>query len=262
MRPFITSLVLLALAAPVSAQPALKKQMLYEWRYIKGDDSQVVLCQNGTQVGNYSYDDNYYRSYDAKAGEWGEQEAPPMPPPDRTKAAEAATQQVIFEWRFFRGDDSQVALYKDGTQIGSYSYDGDYYRSYDAKADEWGDKTTSPISPPDHDEVATAVSQPSALMEVNAARAQRGLPPFMEDDGLTVAAQAAAVFRATNLIAGHTSNDFGFLPPGSSAQAAGCAAWEPWMGWGSCCAYEHWRYAGAGWALGRDGRRYMHLFVK
>jgi hypothetical protein len=101
-----------------------------------------------------------------------------------------------------------------------------------------------------------------ALAEVNAARAVRGLRPFVEDPDLTTAARGAAEFRAANLMAGHTANDFTFVPSGSSASAAGCAAWEPGMGWGSCCTYDSFTYAGAAWSLGRDGRRYMHLFVR
>jgi hypothetical protein len=100
-----------------------------------------------------------------------------------------------------------------------------------------------------------------ALDELNAARAARGLSPYKRDDSLTEAAKAAAEFRASGLIAGHTSNDFAFLPAGSSASAAGCAAWDPSMGWGACCSYDGWSHAGAAWATGRDGRRYMHLFV-
>jgi hypothetical protein len=30
----------------------------------------------------------------------------------------------------------------------------------------------------------------------------------------------------------------------------------------SCCVYENYTYAGAAWVSGRDGRRYMHLFVR
>lgn len=101
-----------------------------------------------------------------------------------------------------------------------------------------------------------------ALDEVNAARARRGLPPFQHDEGLTRAAQACAQYRADRLIEGHTSNDFAFLPAGSQAAAGGCAAWEPSWGWGSCCTYDRYAYAGAAYALGRDGRRYMHLFVR
>ena len=102
----------------------------------------------------------------------------------------------------------------------------------------------------------------SALDEVNAVRAARGLPPFVEDKGLTAAAEGAAAFRAARGTAGHTPSDFAFLPAGTTASAAGCAAWPPEMGWGSCCTYEAHRYAGAAWKMGADGRRYMHLFVR
>lgn len=103
----------------------------------------------------------------------------------------------------------------------------------------------------------------SALAEVNAKRAQRGLPAFQSDPGLTEAAEKAAAYRAERLMAGHTKNDFAFCPPGHPrAKAAGCAAWTPDWGWGSCCTFERWRYAGAAWVMGRDGRRYMHLYVR
>lgn len=101
-----------------------------------------------------------------------------------------------------------------------------------------------------------------ALDEVNAARASRGLRPFVRDDSLTVAAIGAADFRAAYRISGHTSSDFSFLPPGVGADAAGCAAWSIGWGWGSCCTYENWQYAGAAYSIGSDGRRYMHLFVR
>lgn len=101
-----------------------------------------------------------------------------------------------------------------------------------------------------------------ALDEVNAVRAQRGLPAFKYDEGLTCAAKACSQFRADRLIQGHTSNDFAFLPAGAHAPAAGCAAWDPSMGWGACCTYDGYSYAGAAYALGSDGRRYMHLFVR
>lgn len=109
---------------------------------------------------------------------------------------------------------------------------------------------------------STAVAADDALAEVNAARAQRGLPPFVRDDALSAAAAGAADYRAAYLIGGHTSNDFAFLPRGSWASAAGCAAWPPRLGWGACCTYERWTRAGAAVTIGRDGRRYMHLFVR
>ena len=101
-----------------------------------------------------------------------------------------------------------------------------------------------------------------ALAEVNAARAMRGLPPYLRDEGLTVGALTVARFRAANGIGGHTGNDFAGLPAGVGASAAGCAAWPVGLGWGACTTYERWTYAGAAWAIGADGRRYMHLFVR
>src|SRR6266566_4553147 len=97
---------------------------------------------------------------------------------------------------------------------------------------------------------ASAAAGENALSEVNATRAARGLRPYVEDSSLTAAATAAAEFRAARRIAGHTSNDFGFVPAGAWARAAGCAAWEPSWGWGACCTYESWTYAGAAYSVG------------
>lgn len=148
---------------------------------------------------------------------------------------------------------------KDGKEYpaGAFTWikqaDWDKYVADKAK---W-DKEHAPAAQP-----AAARTGTEALAEVNAARASRGLPPFQYDAGLTQAAQACAQFRADHLIQGHTSNDFGFVPAGTWASGAGCAAWDPSMGWGSCYTYERNTYAGAAYAMGRDGRRYMHLFVR
>jgi hypothetical protein len=107
--------------------------------------------------------------------------------------------------------------------------------------------------------VATAQQ---VLDEVNAARAARGLRPYILDENLARGASACAQYRAVRGIAGHTHNDFSFLPAGTSAPAAGCAAWPVGMGWGSCCTYDNYTYAGAAFCVGADGKRYMHLFVR
>ena len=101
-----------------------------------------------------------------------------------------------------------------------------------------------------------------ALAEVNAARAKRGLRPFLPDPLLNQAARTCAKIRSANRIEGHLSNDFAHVPSGSSATSAGCGALEPSWGWGTCCTYENYTYAGAAWVMGADGRRYMHLFVR
>lgn len=128
---------------------------------------------------------------------------------------------------------------------------------------EW--TATLPVDATDADLVnaaGTNAGAVDALSEVNAVRAVRGLPPYVRDDSLTQGAMSAARFRAERRITGHTANDFAHLPAGAFAPSAGCAAWEPGMGWGSCCTYENWTYAGAAYAVGDDGRRYMHLFVR
>lgn len=110
--------------------------------------------------------------------------------------------------------------------------------------------------------ITTTAATGSALDEVNATRAARRLPPFKFDANLTLAAEGCAKYRAANLIEGHTRNDFAYLPAGVFAPAAGCAAWPPQYGWGACCTYENWTYAGAAIVIGRDGKRYMHIFVR
>ncbi len=108
----------------------------------------------------------------------------------------------------------------------------------------------------------SALGAEDALAEVNAARAQRGLPPFIRDGALSAAAASCADHRARYLIAGHTSNDFNAVPRGAFASASGCAAWPQHLGWGACCTYDNYRFAGAAYAIGPDGRRYMHIFVR
>ena len=106
------------------------------------------------------------------------------------------------------------------------------------------------------------VSAPDALAQVNALRAARGLSPYEHDPQLHEAAKACAAHRARYRIAGHTANDFAFLPAGASAPSSGCAAWPKGSGFGSCCIYDGYRYAGAATVLGTDGIEYHHIFVR
>jgi hypothetical protein len=108
----------------------------------------------------------------------------------------------------------------------------------------------------------SAYASEDALDELNAVRAARGLRPYVRDDYLTAGAKNVADFRAKHFIEGHTQNDFAGLPVGTTASASGCAAWPASLGWGSCCTYEHYTYAGAAYSMGSDGRRYMQLFVR
>src|SRR5690348_4714407 len=77
-----------------------------------------------------------------------------------------------------------------------------------------------------------------ALDEVNAARKAKGLRPYLRDNGLTEAAKKCAVYRADHLCSGHTRNDFAFVPSGTEARVAGCAAWPESWGWGACSSYS------------------------
>jgi hypothetical protein len=139
------------------------------------------------------------------------------------------------------------------TPAGGYTTAGEYVAGY------------SPVTPTNDSGVSSdpaSLSAGDGLDEVNAKRAASGLRPFIRDEGLTQAARACAQFRAANGLFGHTGNDFAFVPAGTSASSAGCAAYPASYGWMSCCTYDNYTYAGAAWVTGRDGQRYMHLFVR
>lgn len=104
-----------------------------------------------------------------------------------------------------------------------------------------------------------------SLDEVNRARALRGLRPFINDSLLNQGARLCARLRAQQHIHGHLGgnmSDFACLPQGVEMSAAGAGALTPDWGWGTCCTYENYQYAGAAWVMGSDGLRYMSLFVR
>jgi len=107
------------------------------------------------------------------------------------------------------------------------------------------------------------------LAEVNAIRAQNGLPPFIYDPNLARAAAGCVNYRAEFGIKGHITVgrgkqlrvlEYDLLPQGAFANATGCGT--SFGFWNTCCTYENWTYAGAAWAIGRDGKKYMHIFVR
>lgn len=58
----------------------------------------------------------------------------------------AVAQAATHEWK---ADDQEAALYRNGVQIGSWSYAEGYWRSYDARRDVWGPKEAkAPVEPP------------------------------------------------------------------------------------------------------------------
>lgn len=100
-----------------------------------------------------------------------------------------------------------------------------------------------------------------ALNLVNQQRAAMGLKPFIRDEALTAAAMSLSVHRAQHRIAGHTRNDFQFLPPGSNATASGCC-YTPRSDWGACCTDDRKAtHAGAAVAV-VNGRWFCSIFVR
>lgn len=98
-----------------------------------------------------------------------------------------------------------------------------------------------------------------ALEEVNRQRAERGLRPYLRDEGLMDAACRCSAYRAANRISGHT-DDFAFVPSGTSATCAGCAAWA--SGFGACAIFDNYTYCGAAYTVGSDGLKYCHCFYR
>ncbi len=103
----------------------------------------------------------------------------------------------------------------------------------------------------------------NALDEVNKARAERGLKPYIHDPLLAKGALACAKQRAARGIHGHLpESDFTYLPSevGVNGVTGGCAAWE--SGFGACAMYDNYTYCGASWVRGSDGLKYCHIFVR
>lgn len=143
------------------------------------------------------------------------------------------------------------------------------YKAWEAEGKVSSTATPFPTVRPDrHPELP--VGSVDALDELNAKRSREGLKPFVYDEGLTIAAARAAKARAERLLFGHLDGqigDFACLPSGVNADAAGCAAYPESYGWMSCCMNprtgdDGYKYAGAAYVIGSDGKRYMHLFVR
>lgn len=105
-----------------------------------------------------------------------------------------------------------------------------------------------------------------ALDRLNAERATRGQHAFIRDEGLSIGAARCADVRARIHRWNHTSNDFGYLPAGVSADCAGCGLLVSYFN--ACYANSpsrefpaHYRFAGAAIAYDEAGRGYCHLFV-
>jgi hypothetical protein len=53
----------------------------------------------------------------------------------------------IDEWREVESDPGRIYLYRNGQQVGGWDYERGIWRSYDARANRWGDPMTSPPVP-------------------------------------------------------------------------------------------------------------------
>lgn len=99
-------------------------------------------------------------------------------------------------------------------------------------------------------------AQASAMDEVNHWRKKNGLRPFIEVPWMTTAAQKKAEWRAARLLKrGHQG------PACPRGCREGTGTGTPSWGWITCCMNQSGKYAGAGIALGVDGKRRMVLIV-
>lgn len=117
-----------------------------------------------------------------------------------------------------------------------------------------------------------------ALDEVNALRRANGLRPFQRDPMLSTSAENCAQYRAARLMENHIGaprnmrpgrwypvqglGDHQFLASGHMADVHTGAGVCHGGRFDACCVYDHYRYAGASWVTGRDGRIYCSLFVR
>jgi hypothetical protein len=53
-----------------------------------------------------------------------------------------------YEWHVFKDDDSQIALLRNGVQIGGFSFKTRIYCPYDAVTQTWGPACAAPYAPP------------------------------------------------------------------------------------------------------------------
>lgn len=108
---------------------------------------------------------------------------------------------------------------------------------------------------------STAAAAP--MDEVNAQRANFGLPPLVEDAALSQWAQMKAEWQASRGICldnGYNGHEGPNAGPGYT-EGTGCLP-PSWRGWATCAMRVRGSHrAGAGVAIGPDGNRYMCLVI-
>lgn len=151
------------------------------------------------------------------------------------------------------------------------NYGRSYEESYHYKIKEHGypSAPTSTPPPPPANVMPQSHISINGLDQVNNLRAQVGKPPYKYHEGLTLAAQRCAEFRARFCIRGHVSSrglsDYSFLPPGCPLPKATGANFDNMSAnFNACCVNrkkDNYQYAGCASAQDRYGRWYHSIFV-
>ncbi len=69
-------------------------------------------------------------------------------------------QVTTYEWRTYPDCNHMVALYRDGVQVGAYSYSTSKYRPVDHKTRQWGEPCPCPAVPPLLDKRLVPIAPP------------------------------------------------------------------------------------------------------
>lgn len=102
-----------------------------------------------------------------------------------------------------------------------------------------------------------------AFEELNAQRRNFGLPPMVEDPELSRWAQMKAEWQAARGVSLYTGGNGHEGPNCGAGYTEGTGCLEPSWGWATCAMRTYGSpVAGAGLAIGTDGKRYMCLVIR
>jgi hypothetical protein len=110
--------------------------------------------------------------------------------------------------------------------------------------------------------LAPSLGVADGFREMNAQRRNFGLPPLLERADLTARAQAKAEWQAAHDISlfNRYNGHEGLITPPGMIEGTGCC--DPSWGWATCVMRTLGQWpAGAGVAIGANGRRYMCLII-
>lgn len=110
---------------------------------------------------------------------------------------------------------------------------------------------------------SSSIAYGDAWAELTAQRAHFGLPPMVEDSQLSAWAQMKAEWQAARGVGLHSGGNGHEGPNCGVGYTEGTGCLEPAAGWATCAFKSAGSpVAGAGLALGTDGRRYMCLVIR